>query len=443
MLTATDPALAHPTRPTSLYLAQVLGKPVLDATGAQIARVKDVVVRFGTAPRPPISGIVARGGRRDFFLDRSQVASIGTDGVRLATFKVDLRPFARRDGEVLLRRDILDKQLIDVDGRRVVRANDLQLAQVDGPDRQYRLVGVDVSLQALWRRLGPERFTANVVGRHVIDWEDIESFATDVPMVRLRASHAGVSKLHPVEIAQIVDALSPRQGQEILEALDDETAADTVQELDPDDAADLLERLDPERAADILDEMEPDDAADVLAEMPADSSEELLGLMEREESADVRELLTYAEDYAEDAAAGLMSTDFVTLPRDLTAGEGLGRLRAWEDPPGPLYHLYLVEPGAADAEHPRLIGVVALRDLVLADPATPLLALAAGEGDFRSVRPEEPAREVARLMAEYNLASVPVVDAGGDVLGVVHVDDAMDVLLPDLWSRRLSGRLFH
>jgi CBS domain-containing protein/sporulation protein YlmC with PRC-barrel domain len=428
------------TRPTSLYLAQVLGKPVLDATGAQIARVKDVVVRFGVSPRPPISGIVARGGRRDFFLDRRQIASIGSEGVRLATFKVDLRPFARRDGEVLLRRDILDKQLIDVDGRRVVRANDLQLAQVDG---QYRLAGVDVSLQALWRRLGPERLTANVVGRQVIDWADIESFATDVPMVRLRASHAGVSRLHPVEIAQIVDALSPRQGQEILEALDDETAADTVQELDPDDAADLLERLDPERAADILDEMEPDDAADVLAEMPAGSSEELLGLMGPDESEDVRELLTYAEDFAEDAAAGLMTTDIVTLARDLTAGEGLALLRAREDPPAPLYHLYLVEPDAVESERPRLVGVVPLRDLVLADPATPLAALAAGAGEFRSVRPDEPARDVARLMAEYNLASVPVVDAGGSVLGVIHVDDAMDVLLPDLWGRRLSGRLFH
>ncbi len=408
------------------YLSHLLGKPVLDAQGGQMARVHDLVVRFGAELHPPVSGLIARQGRRDFYLPWERVAEVTASGVRLGTYKVDLRPFERRDGEALLRRDILDKQLIDVDGRRVVRANDLRLEPVEG---RYRLVGVDVSVQGLWRRLGPAALTGGVEGRELIDWADVESFATDVPMVRLRVPHTGVSKLHPVEIARIVEAVSFQQGQEILEALDDETAADTIQELPPDDAAGLIERLDPERAADILDEMEPDDAADLLGDLSEASAEDLLGRMEPDEAEDVRELLAYDED----TAAGLMTTDFVTLPRTLTASEGLARLRALEEAPDRLYHLYLVE--GEGSEH--VTGVLSLRDLVLAAPETPLTELALPE--VRSVRPEDEPREVAHVMAEYNLTDLPVVDETGCVLGVILIDDAMDVLHPDLWQRRLSN----
>lgn len=424
-------ALSDRVRHATLYLSQVLGTPVLDAQGERLARVKDLVVRFGTSPHPPISGLVAREGRRDFYLSWGTVAATSDAGIKLGTYKVDLRPFERRDGEVLLRHDILDKQLIDVDGRRVVRANDLLLTDVEG---EYRLVGVDVSVQALWRRLAPAALTKSVVSNRLIDWEDVESFATDVPMVRLRVNHQGVSKLHPVEIAQIVDALSPRQGQELLESLNDEIAADTVQELDPDDAADLLVRLDRERAADILDEMDPDDAADVLANLPEHQSEALLGLMEPDESEDVRELLAYSDD----TAAGLMTTDFIAVAPDLTASEALAGLRAVPEPPEPLYHIYLVD----DADPQHLVGVVALRDLVLAPPETPLRTLA-GDHEVRAVHRDEPARDVARMMAEYNLTTVPVIDEENVLLGIVVVDDAMDVLLPDLWLRRLSARMFH
>lgn len=420
----TSTSIGSATSTSPCYLSQLLGKPILDAAGERIAKVQDLVVRFGSAPHPPVSGVVARQGRRAFYLPWDQVAEATPAGIRLGTFTVDLRPFARREGEVLLRRDVLDKQLIDVDGRRVVRANDLRLAPVDG---DYRLVGVDVSVQGLWRRLGPAALTGSVEGREMIDWADVESFATDTPMVRLRVPHAGLARLHPVEIARIVEAVSHRQRQEILEALDDETAADTVQELPPEDAADLIERLDPERAADILDEMEPDDAADLLADLPEASAEELLERMEPDEAADVRELMAYGGD----TAAGLMTTALVTLPRDLTAGAALAALRALPEPPNPLYHLYLVDGDE------RLVGVVSLRDVVLAPPDAPLAALAAP--DFPSAGRDDDPREVAHTMAEYNLTDLPVVDAAGRVLGIVLVDDAMDVLHPDLWRRRAAN----
>ena len=193
-----------------LYLSQVLDRPVRDAAGVQIARVHDLVIRFGREPHPPISGLIARQGRRKFYLPWSQVAELSPRDARLKTFKVDLRPFERRDGEALLRRDILDKQLIDTEGRRVVRASDLRLSR-DGDG--YRVVAVDVSVRGLLRRLGPAALTGSIESRRLIDWADVESFATDVPMVRLRVPYQGVAKLHPVEIARIVESLTFRQGQ--------------------------------------------------------------------------------------------------------------------------------------------------------------------------------------------------------------------------------------
>jgi magnesium transporter len=441
MARANVMAATTPTRPTvvtEMYLSRILGKPIVDAEGERIARISDIVVRFGTDPNPPVSGLVARIGRRDFYVDWEKIADLSETGARLSSFKVDLRPFKRQEGEALLRRDILDKQLIDIDDRRVVRSNDLLLTRID---HQIRLVGVDISVQALWRRLGPNALTARTMGSKLINWADVESFATDVPMVRLRTSHERVSRLHPVEIAQIVDDLSPVHGREILESLDDEIAADTVQELDPDDAADLLEGIDPERAADILDDMAPDDAADVLAEMGVADSEQLLGLMEPDESDDVRELLAYAKDHTGDVAAGLMTTDIVTLDPAVSAGAVLEALRNLPDPPDPLYHLYLVEADHESPEKQRLQGVVSLRNLVLSDPSTSLSDLA--DRQVPSVSLDTPAKMIAHTMAEYNLATIPVVDEDGFILGAIHVDDAMDHLMPDLWSRQLTGRLFH
>jgi magnesium transporter len=404
----------------SLYLSQVLGRPVLDAAGARIARVHDLVARFGSEPHPPISGVVARRSGREFYVDVTHVVALSHRPVRPATFTVNLRPFERRDGEVLLKQDILDKQLIDVHGRRVVRANDLELAEVDG---RYRLVGVDVGVEGL--------VTGAIKARRVVYWEDVESFAIDVPMVRLRVPHDRLARLHPVEIAHIVETLSPQRGREVLESLAEGVAADAVQELHPDAPADLMQGLDRERAADILDEMEPDDAADLLGDLPAERANDLLGLMEPDERDDVAELLAYDED----TAAGLMTTEYVALPAGLTAAEGLARLRALEEPPDPLYHVYFV----ADEANDRLVGVVPLRDLVLTTDHTPLHALA--WHDFQAVRADETSRTVAERMAEYDLAAVPVVDDRGALLGIVTIDDAVDVLVPRLWQRRRS-RLF-
>jgi CBS domain-containing protein len=409
----------------SLFLAQVIGNPVLDAGGAQIGTVRDLVARFGAEPYPPVTGIVVRQRRREFFVEGSQIRGIELRRVALGSYRVDLRPFERRPGEVLLRRDILDKQLIDIDGRRLVRANDLMLAPRDGG---YRLVAVDVSAHALLRRLGPEALTHGVRGRSLIDWEDIDSFATDVPMVRLKLNHEGLKKLHPVELAHLLDSMSTQHLQEVVESVDEETAADLLQELEPEEAADVMASLDPEHAADILDEMDPDDAADLLGDLPPEQAQDLLERMEPDESADVRELIAYPPD----TAGGLMTTDYVCVPADTRVGDAIVYLRSLEEAPDPLYHVYLVEETGSR----RLVGVAPLRDILLADPETSLGDVAWRQ--FQTVGAADSALDVIHTMAEYNLAALPVLDDEENLVGVVYVDDAMDILLPDLWSRRLS-----
>ena len=411
-----------------LYLSQVLGRPIRDLEGLRVATVKDVIVRLGAGDHPPVTGLVARYHRRDFFLSRWRITELTQQGVRLNSDILDLRPFVRRESEVLLARDVLDKQLIDVDGKRVVRVNDVQIIEAAG---DWRVTGADVSLQGLWRRLAPAGFVGTKNPVEVLDWADVGYLATDAATVQLKSSSDKLARLHPVEIARLAEALSYHHGSEVVESLDDETAAETLEEMPAERQAKILSDMDQERAADILEWMSPDEAADVLGDLPEEKAEELLGLMEHDEQADVAELLPYEDD----TAGGLMTTEFVTLPRALTVGEALARLREMAKTPNMIYYLYVVEMENSW----KLLGVIALRSLILADPSMPLEEVMRTE--FQQADPDEPSKDVAQRIAEYNLLALPVVDEAGDILGIITVDDAMEILLPKDWRQRLP-RLF-
>ncbi|PWT91442.1 MAG: magnesium transporter MgtE [Blastocatellia bacterium] len=411
-----------------LYLSQILGRPIRDLEGLRVAIVKDVIVRLGTDDHPPVTGFVARYRRRDFFLSRWRITEMGDQGVRLNSDILDLRPFVRREGEVLLARDVLDKQLIDVDGKRVVRVNDVQLIEATP---EWRVTGADVSLQGLWRRLAPAGFLSTKKPVEVLDWADVGYLATDAATVQLKSSSDKLARLHPVEIARLAEALSYHHGSEVVESLDDETAAETLEEMPAERQAQILGDMDQERAADILEWMSPDEAADVLGDLPEEKAEELLGLMEDQEQADVAELLPYEDD----TAGGLMTTEFVTLPRSLTVAEALARLREMAETPNMIYYLYVVE----EENSWKLVGVIALRSLILADPGVTLDEMMRTE--FQMASPQESAKEVAQRIAEYNLLALPVVDQPGDILGIVTVDDAMEILLPKDGRQRFP-RLF-
>jgi Mg/Co/Ni transporter MgtE len=398
-----------------------------------------VIVRLGEGDHPPVAGFVARYRRRNFFLPRWRISHFDEQGVRLNSDILDLRPFTRRDGEVLLARDVLDKQLIDAAGKRVVRVNDVQIIEAAG---EWRVTGADVSLAGLWRRLSPG-FMRRGTPVEVIDWADVGYLATDAATVQLKSSRGKLARLHPVEIARLAEAFSYQQGAEIVESLDDETAAETLEEMAAARQAQILGDMDEERAADILEHMSPDEAADVLGDLPEDKAEDLLNRMEDDEQSDVAELLPYEDD----TAGGLMTTEFVTLPRDLTVGEALARLREMAETPNMIYYLYVVE----GEESWKLVGVIALRSLILSEPSLPLAEVMRTE--LQVAHADDNADDVAQKIAEYNLLALPVideigdilgivtVDEAGEILGIVTVDDAIEILLPKDWRQRLPRLL--
>ncbi|HEY66854.1 MAG TPA: magnesium transporter [Thermoflexia bacterium] len=413
-----------------IFLSEIQKKPIWDAQGERVGRCVDVLVRGVGQPFPLVCALALRDGAdAPRFIAAEQVGWL-RPSILLTTERSKLSPYEPQGDELWLARQVLDRQIVDVDGRRVVRVNDLQLARVG---EHLCLVGADVGTMGLLRRLGvehPIRALFSALRRRppeaVIPWEDVAPLQADAP-IRLRVSRERIGKLHPADIAAIVSDLDRRTGQALIEALDDETLADTLEESPAELQVAVLNHLKPERAADILEKMGPDEAADLLADLPEQTIRRLLELMEEEDAADVRRLLAYPED----SAGGIMTTEFATVPEGLTAGQALDYLRrseaAQEDEA--LYYIYITDQAG------RLKGVLSLRDLVMCAPEVPLANVA----ETKPVTADlyTPQREVAHLVAKYDLLAVPVVDEEGVLHGIVTVDDAIDAFIPTAWKKRL------
>ncbi|TAL07043.1 MAG: magnesium transporter [Chloroflexota bacterium] len=411
-----------------LYLSQAIGLPVLDGSKDAIGKIADLIVAVGNR-YPPVTGLVVSTDRRRIFLPWSSVDRIDESGARLGTTTIDMGRFSQRPDEILLHADLMDKQIVDIDGRKVVRVNDLRLDEIEGV---LHLVAVDVGAAGLLRRLGIERGWRTIarnlrlsVPERYIDWEDVDPVETSIASIKLRVPHAGLAELHPADLADIIDQLAPKDRAGVLASLDDEAAADVFEEMEPETQVEVLEDLDPARAAAILEEMSPDDAADLVADLSDESREEILALMERDEAEELGELLAYPED----TAGGMMTTEFVTLPASLTGAQAIDRLRELEPDAETIYYVYVVD------DEERLVGVLSLRDLIVAKPDTPISAVMIAEPVTVGALADE--AEVAEIVAHYNLLAVPVVDAAGHLVGIVTVDDAMDAILPDAWRKRL------
>jgi magnesium transporter len=411
-----------------LFLSQLVSKPVLDLHGAPFGRVRDLIVALGEE-YPPVTGIVVRvSGDRDIFLPWTDVDAIDESGARLHTSSIDITNFQQRPNEIRLWLDLQDKQIVDVEGRKIVRVNDIQLAPVRG---RLRLIAVDVGLAGILRRLGlsgPGERLARALGlpiENYIEWKDVDPVESSVSSLKLRVPHQALSTLHPADVAHIVEQLAPRDRAGIMAALEEGRAADVLEELSAEDQVDVLDDLPSERAADILEEMGPDEAADLIADLPEKRRAELLGLMEPEEAQDVRELLAYGEE----TAGGLMTTDFITVAADETAQQVIDRLRELKPEADHTYYLYVTE---ADG---TLIGTITLRGLIIATPETRVRDFT--RADPISVTVDTDADEAARAIARYNLLALPVVDDEGRMQGVVTVDDAFERALGEGWRRRL------
>ena len=411
------------------YLSRILGKPVWDSQGERLGKCVDVLVAEVETGFPPLRAIALGNGHEPRLIPSDSIAWL-TPSIILNTPAPP--PYEPQGDELWLAKHVLDRQIVDTEGRRLVRANDLQLAR-SCPSGPYCLAGVDVGTRGLLRRLGvegPSAAVARLVRRQVPDavipWSDVAPLQSDEP-IRLRISREKISELHPADIAAIVSELDRPMGQALLHTMDNETIADTMEEFEPELQVSILGTLAPERAADVLEEMAPDDAADLLADLQPEERERLLDLMEDEDAEDVEKLLKYPET----AAGGIMTTEFATVPMGLTVGQALDHLRksplAEEDEA--LYYVYVVD------EDGKLRGVIPLRDLVLSKPK--VLVQDIMDDDVVTAGPLTPQEEVARFVAKYNLLAVPVVDKEGVLHGIVTVDDAIDAILPTAWKKKL------
>lgn len=410
-----------------MYLSRLLGVALFGSAGTRVGRFHDLVARLTQADTPIVTGGLVRRGRAELFLPVEQLSRLIPSGAHLSTVQPNLTPFARRAGEVLLGRDVMDSQVIDLRAPRIVRVNDVLIEQ-EGDE--WRVTGVDIGMGALLRRLLPRAVRPRLAARQLA-WNELELFAGDVPGGTVSPDHGRLAQLHPADIARIADAAAARQATEIIAALDDDRAADTMEEMIDAKQADVIEQLDPARAADILEHMAPDAAADALAELQPDVVDDVLRHMIPQEAADVHALLTYAKD----TAGGLMTTDYVVAPRGLRVAEATAYLRPQIETPEWVYYVYVVE----ETQERRLAGVLSLRDLMLAEPSQRMEDIMTRLP--RYVYPDVPAAQVAQIMSEYNLMALPVTDHEGRLLGIVSVDDALEVILPvDL--RRSVPRVF-
>ncbi len=409
------------------YLSDIQNRKVLGPSGDEVAKLADVAV-VPTGQFPPVQwAVLATRSGEQAIRWSDLVSEVGHYRVRVALdqlIKAGLPEDALRLG-----RDLMDKQIVDTHGAKVVRVNDLQLEEAGG---QLRLVGADVGLRGLLRRVGAERLAEGLTGvfgrklpRGIIPWNLVQPIDTgDAAKVRLTVPHAKLALLHPADIADIVEDMSADERRAVFEQLDVETAAETLAEVDPEMQVEIVGDLDEERAADILEEMAPDEAADLLQDLTEEQRDELVELMDKKEGEDVEELLSHSEN----SAGGIMTTDFVALPRELTAAAAIDRLRELKPDPELAYYLYVI-----DAEG-RLDGVVSLRDLVVASPEELLAQIM--DPHILKVEADTPKEDVASLIAKYDLLAVPVVDAGQKLLGIVTVDDVVELMLPRGWKKR-------
>jgi magnesium transporter len=407
------------------YLSEIIGRPVTDLDGVAIGKLTDVVVRpWAEFPHPLIEAVAIESKGVTRILPFAAVAALLSPVIPLKYRSVDAPLFDLKDDDILLSRDVLDKQIIDTEGARVVRVNDVELVRVDGT---IYVSNVDVSWVGLMRRLGLVGI-AHFLGGHLkkkgIAWDDVELMRRDQEM-HLRVPAEKLHELHPADLAEIVRDLNKLESGQLLDTLDVEHLADTLEEVEPEFQAELVEHMSDEKVADLLEEMEPDEAADLLGDLPKDRKEDLLALMEKEDADDVRKLLAFPED----SAGGIMTTEFASIQPDLTASEAIKILHGMADEVETMFYVYVV-----DADQ-HLVGTFSLNNLIFAKPGQMV-------SDFMTkhlitVNLTDDQETVAQTVAKYDLLAVPVVDEQNRLHGIVTADDALDKIIPTAWKKRL------
>jgi CBS domain-containing protein/sporulation protein YlmC with PRC-barrel domain len=410
-----------------IFVSEVHRKPVLDQAGEEIGRLKDIAVGQGD-PYPAIHALIVVSGKQTYLISWDQINLFNRRVISANVLRSELTPSAVAATEILICRDLLDKQIVDINGAKLVRVNDLKLGDVNG---RMCLIAADIGLRGILRRLNlearGERFVSLFRYRlpnTLIGWHYLQPVEPKLSRLTLTVSRQKVSKMHPADLAQIISEVSQKERSAIFGSLDVETAAEALHELDPSVQADIIDDLTNEQASDILEQMPPDEAADVLGDLPEDRAQELIQLMEKEDAEDVQELL----EHEEDTAGGLMTTEFLSFPPDMTVEEAIRELRLEAPDVETVYYLYITD------DQERLLGVLTLKDLVLARPEMSIRDIM--RSPVKTLSVDAPQEEVAEFISKYNLLAAPVVDEDQVLRGIVTVDDVVDFLLPPASRKR-------
>ena len=408
---------------STLALSDLLGTTVYDSTGAARGRVREVAL----APqedRAHVSLLIVRTSSGNRLLPFSAVSSIN-GGIRASSVAADWTSSDGLEGLLLLGRDLLDQQVIDVHGRKVVRVNDVDFYQENTLGRpQLKVEGVDVGARGAVRRLlkgivpsAALRPLLLRIPQREIPWDFVDIIETDpARRVKLKISHDRLARLHPADIADIVEELAPDEREAVFETLDEEVAAGALEELEPKVQKSVVESLDSGRAADIVEEMQPDAAADLLADLPEERTAEILVQMEPEERQEVSELL----EFRENTAAGRMTTEYIALPIAASSNDAIETMRKFEGRIESMSTIFLVD------SHGVLVGAVPLAKIVLAPLGTPLLGLSTEP--LVSCQEDAKEKDFAELFDKYNLLTLPVIDAQNHLMGVITPDDVINML---------------
>ncbi|HUO76345.1 MAG TPA: CBS domain-containing protein [Thermodesulfovibrionales bacterium] len=410
-----------------LFLSEILKQPILDPKGEELGRLKDIVV-VKAEPLPKVNALIVERKNNLFRIPWLALTLFNKRIISATMFTADLIPYDVNTDDLHAVRDLLDKQIVDVNGVKVVRVNDIKL---EGFDSEAVLIAVDVGVRGILRRLGVERkgedflkvFKATLP-YNLISWNYIQPLHPKLTSISLTVPRQMLSELHPADIADIISQVSHHEGAAFLKNLDVDVAAETLSELSTEAQVEILRDMDTEKASDIIEMMPPDEAADVLGDLPAERAKEILEHIEKEEAEDIQELLGHEED----TAGGLMTNEFIAYSQDMTVQETIERFREDAKEIETVYYLYLVDGKE------RLVGVISLRELLLSEPHIKLSEIM--ETKVKTVTPEADEKVVGNITSKYNLVALPVVDCDGVLLGIVTVDDILGRILPTEAKRK-------
>ena len=403
-----------------MYLTELLAKVVFDKNEQKLGKIKDVVISPNKT-YPKIEAIKIKTNGEYYFIPSSYIKEITGNKVLLTTPLEDIKQYPKQDSQIKLSRDILDRQVVDMEGSKIRRVNDVEISYKMG---DYYIIGVDIGVNGLFRRMGMGGLSKKIKHQdNIISWKDIDSL--DFTNLKLKVSKKKLRKLHPADIAEIVDDLGISDSMNILNSLDDESAADAFEEVSPEKQKTILTEMEEKEAADLVDEMSPDDAADLLATISDEKKEEILELMDPEESQELRELL----EYPENTAGGVMTTEYASVIGNKSTKDVMDEIRKIADEVETLYYIYIL------SSEEQLEGVVTIRELLLNNDETMIYDYMIK--DVVSVDVNEEETEVAKIIAKYNLIALPVIDEKEKMKGIITVDDAIDIILPTAWKKRL------